>query len=207
MIVEYGMSERLGARKFGTGDGEPFLGREMSHARDYSEEIASAIDDEVRRLIESSHDEAWEILVQYRDVLDHLVLQLLEHETLSRDQVLEIFAPVHKRPTRGSYTGYGKRLPVREAAGADAEGAGADRRDRREHDPVAGQRAGVERGGPAGRAAAARSAGFGAPLGGGNPLGGGSPLGGGNPLGGRRSARSGRRSAGQGWNGHDSQSR
>jgi cell division protease FtsH len=111
MITEYGMSERLGARRFGTGDGEPFLGREMSHSRDYSEEIASAIDDEVRRLIESAHDEAWEILVQYRDVLDHLVLQLMEHETLSRDQVLEIFAPVHKRPTRGSYTGYGKRLP------------------------------------------------------------------------------------------------
>jgi cell division protease FtsH len=111
MITEYGMSERLGARRFGTGDGEPFLGREMSHSRDYSEEIASAIDDEVRRLIESAHDEAWEILVQYRDVLDHLVLQLIEHETLSRDQVLAIFAPVHKRPTRGSYTGYGKRLP------------------------------------------------------------------------------------------------
>ena len=83
----------------------------MSHSRDYSEEIASAIDDEVRRLIESAHDEAWEILVQYRDVLDNLVLQLMEHETLSRDQVLEIFAPVHKRATRGSYTGYGKRLP------------------------------------------------------------------------------------------------
>ena len=111
MITEYGMSERLGARKFGTGDGEPFLGRDMSHSRDYSEEIASAIDDEVRRLIESAHDEAWEILVQYRDVLDNLVLQLMEHETLSRDQVLAIFSPVHKRPTRGSYTGYGKRLP------------------------------------------------------------------------------------------------
>ena len=111
MITEYGMSERLGARKFGTGDGEPFLGREMSHSRDYSEEIASAIDDEVRRLIESAHDEAWEILVQYRDVLDNLVLQLMEHETLSRDRVLEIFSPVRKRATRGSYTGYGKRLP------------------------------------------------------------------------------------------------
>ena len=111
MITEYGMSERLGARKFGTGDGEPFLGRDMSHSRDYSEEIASAIDDEVRRLIESSHDEAWEILVQYRDVLDHLVLQLMEHETLARDKVLEIFSPVRKRVMRGSYTGYGKRLP------------------------------------------------------------------------------------------------
>jgi cell division protease FtsH len=111
MITEYGMSERLGARRFGTGDGEPFLGREMSHSRDYSEEIASTIDDEVRRLIESAHDEAWEILVQYRDVLDDLVLHLMEHETLPRDAVLRIFAPVHKRSTRGSYTGYGKRLP------------------------------------------------------------------------------------------------
>jgi cell division protease FtsH len=111
MITEYGMSERLGARKFGTGDGEPFLGRDMSHSRDYSEEIASAIDDEVRRLIESSHDEAWEILVQYRDVLDNLVLQLMEHETLARDKVLEIFSSVRKRTSRGSYTGYGKRLP------------------------------------------------------------------------------------------------
>jgi len=111
MVTEFGMSERLGARKFGTGDSEPFLGREMSHSRDYSEEIASAIDDEVRRLIESAHDEAWEVLVQYRDVLDNLVLQLMEHETLSRNQVLEIFAPVLMRPTRGSYTGYGKRMP------------------------------------------------------------------------------------------------
>jgi cell division protease FtsH len=111
MVTEYGMSERLGARKFGTGDGEPFLGREMSHTRDYSEEIASTIDEEVRRLIESAHDEAWEILVQYREVLDDLVLNLIDKETLSREQVLQIFAPIKTRPSRGSYTGYGKRLP------------------------------------------------------------------------------------------------
>src|SRR5215468_11275331 len=111
MVTEYGMSERLGARKFGTGDGEPFLGREMSHSRDYSEEIASTIDEEVRRLIEAAHDEAWEILVAYREVLDDLVLQLMDKETLSRDEVLRIFAPIKTRPSRGSYTGYGKRLP------------------------------------------------------------------------------------------------
>jgi cell division protease FtsH len=111
MVTEYGMSERLGARKFGTGDGEPFLGREMSHTRDYSEEIASTIDEEVRRLIESAHDEAWEILVQYREVLDDLVLNLIDKETLSREEVLRIFAPIKTRPSRGSYTGYGKRLP------------------------------------------------------------------------------------------------
>jgi cell division protease FtsH len=111
MVTEYGMSERLGARKFGSGDSEPFLGREMSHGRDYSEEIASAIDEEIKRLIEHAHDEAWSVLVEYRDVLDNLVLQLLEHETLSRKQVLEVFAPVQRRPIRGTYTGYGKRLP------------------------------------------------------------------------------------------------
>jgi cell division protease FtsH len=111
MVTEYGMSERLGARKFGTGDGEPFLGREMSHTRDYSEEIASTIDEEVRRLIESAHDEAWEILVTYREVLDDLVLNLMDKETLSRNEVLRTFAPIKTRPTRGSYTGYGKRLP------------------------------------------------------------------------------------------------
>jgi cell division protease FtsH len=111
MVTEYGMSERLGARKFGSGDGEPFLGREMGHSRDYSEEIASSIDEEIRRLIESAHDEAWEVLVEYRDVLDNLVLRLLEKETVGREEVLQIFAPVVKRPTRGSYTGYGKRLP------------------------------------------------------------------------------------------------
>src|SRR5437763_9360980 len=91
MVTEYGMSERLGARKFGSGDGEPFLGREMSHTRDYSEEIASTIDEEVRRLIESAHDEAWEILVAYREVLDQLLLQLIEKDAPSPNAVLEAF--------------------------------------------------------------------------------------------------------------------
>ncbi|WP_084958794.1 ATP-dependent zinc metalloprotease FtsH [Thermoactinospora rubra] len=111
MVTEYGMSEQLGARKFGSGNGEVFLGREMGHERDYSEKIASTIDEEVRRLIEQAHDQAWDILVEYRDVLDNLVLELMEKETLSREQVLEIFAPVRVKEHRPSYAGYGKRLP------------------------------------------------------------------------------------------------
>ncbi|GAA2134413.1 ATP-dependent zinc metalloprotease FtsH [Actinomadura napierensis] len=111
MVTEYGMSERLGARKFGTGQGEVFLGRDMGHERDYSEDIASAIDDEVRRYIEAAHDTAWEILMEYRDVLDDLVVNLMEKETLSKEMVLRIFAPIQKRPHQNSYTGYGKRLP------------------------------------------------------------------------------------------------
>ena len=62
-------------------------------------------------MIEAAHDEAWEVLVEYRDVLDALVLRLLDKETVARKEVLELFATVQKRPARGTYTGYGKRLP------------------------------------------------------------------------------------------------
>ncbi|ORT96080.1 cell division protein FtsH, partial [Frankia casuarinae] len=57
------------------------------------------------------HDEAWEILVTYRDVLDNLVLRLMDTETLSKDEVAEVFATVQKRPVRGIYTGVGRRVP------------------------------------------------------------------------------------------------
>ncbi len=78
MVTEYGMSERVGAIKLGSGSGEPFLGRDMGHQRDYSESVAGTVDHEVRKLVEAAHDEAWEVLTQYRDVLDALVLELLE---------------------------------------------------------------------------------------------------------------------------------
>jgi len=112
MATEYGMSDRLGAIKFGQNNGEVFLGRDMGHQRDYSEDVASEIDAEVRRFIDEAHDEAYEILVEYRDVLDEMVLQLMEKETLNREQVLEIFAPVVKRQSRGVWRGNGgKRRP------------------------------------------------------------------------------------------------
>ena len=101
MVTQYGMSETLGAVKFGQESGEVFLGRDMGHQRDYSEEVAAKVDAEVRALIENAHHEAWEILVEYRDVLDEMVLRLLDKETLTKDEVAEVFAPVEKRP-RGS---------------------------------------------------------------------------------------------------------
>ena len=70
MVTQYGMTERLGAIKLGSENAEPFLGRDMGHQRDYSEEVAGVVDEEVKRLIETAHDEAWEILVDNRDVLD-----------------------------------------------------------------------------------------------------------------------------------------
>ncbi len=100
MVTQYGMSERVGAIKLGSAGHEPFLGRDMGHERDYSEGVAQIVDEEVRKLIEAAHDEAWEVLVEYRQVLDDLVLALFEHETLNKDQLAEIFTPVVKRPLR-----------------------------------------------------------------------------------------------------------
>jgi cell division protease FtsH len=111
MVTEFGMSSKLGAVKYGTGDAEPFMGRDYGHQRDYSEEIAAGIDGEVRDLIEGAHDEAWEILTQYRDVLDAMVLELVEHETLAKPELERILAPVRKRPPHNTFAGFGKRTP------------------------------------------------------------------------------------------------
>jgi len=111
MVTAYGMSARLGALKFGQESGEVFLGRDMGHQRDYSEEVAAEIDEEVRGLVEAAHDEAFEILSQYREVLDDMVLRLLDKETLSKDEVLEIFAPINKRPARDISVPNPKRQP------------------------------------------------------------------------------------------------
>jgi cell division protease FtsH len=100
MVTQFGMSERVGAIKLGAGGGEVFLGRDMGHERDYSEEVAGIVDEEVRRLIESAHDEAWHIVNDNREVLDNLVLELLEKETLGKDQLAVIFEPIVKRPPR-----------------------------------------------------------------------------------------------------------
>jgi cell division protease FtsH len=111
MVTQYGMTERIGAIKLGQDNSEPFLGRDMGHQRDYSEEVAGVVDEEVKRLIEAAHDEAWEILVENRDILDELVLELLEKETLDKAQVAEIFEHVRKRPARPAWTGSPKRTP------------------------------------------------------------------------------------------------
>lgn len=111
MVTQYGMTERLGAIKFGGDNTEPFLGREMAHQRDYSEEVAALVDEEVKKLIENAHNEAWEILVENRDVLDNLVLALLEKETLGKEEIAEIFAPIVKRPPRPAWTGSSRRTP------------------------------------------------------------------------------------------------
>ncbi len=103
MVTEYGMSERVGAIKLGQSQGEPFMGRDIGHERDYSEQVAAVVDEEVRKLIDDAHDEAWHVVNDNRDVLDRLVLELLEKETLNAAELAEIFKDIVKRPQREAW--------------------------------------------------------------------------------------------------------
>jgi cell division protease FtsH len=105
------MSSKLGAVKYGTEHGDPFLGRSMGTQSDYSHEVAREIDEEVRKLIEAAHTEAWEILTEYRDVLDTLAGELLEKETLHRADLKAIFADVTKRSRLKMFDDFGGRIP------------------------------------------------------------------------------------------------
>ncbi|MBT8225110.1 MAG: ATP-dependent metallopeptidase FtsH/Yme1/Tma family protein [Dactylosporangium sp.] len=127
MVTEYGMSAKLGAVKYGQTDGEPFLGRTMGHERDYSEKVAAEIDTEVRALIELAHDEAWEILVEYHDVLDAIVAELFEKETISQADMARICERVVKRPPMAPFNANGRRdtALTKRPTLADATGPGA----------------------------------------------------------------------------------
>ncbi|HVE23827.1 MAG TPA: ATP-dependent zinc metalloprotease FtsH, partial [Sporichthya sp.] len=115
MVTQYGMTERLGAIKLGSDNGEVFLGRDMGHQRDYSEEIAAIVDAEVKKLIETAHNEAFQILADNRDILDQLVVALLEKETLNKAEVAEIFTNLNRRPQRPAWTGSDARIPSNRA--------------------------------------------------------------------------------------------
>ncbi len=100
MVTQYGMSERIGAVKLGSGNSEPFLGASAGHDRDYSESVAGIIDEEVRKLIDQAHDDAYEALIANRDILDRLALELLERETLNQAEIAEIFTGLRKPAER-----------------------------------------------------------------------------------------------------------
>ncbi|MFR9728475.1 ATP-dependent zinc metalloprotease FtsH [Saccharopolyspora sp. MS10] len=111
MVTEYGMTARLGAVKYGKEEGDPFLGRSAGQQPNYSLEVAHEIDEEVRKLIEAAHTEAWEVLNTYRDILDELVMEVLEKETLVRKDLERIFARVEKRPRITAFNDFGGRTP------------------------------------------------------------------------------------------------
>lgn len=90
MITRFGMSDRLGPVALGRQQGNPFLGRDIMSERDFSEETASTIDDEVRNLVDQAYRRAKDVLVSNRAVLDEIAQRLVEKETVDSDELQEI---------------------------------------------------------------------------------------------------------------------
>ncbi len=126
MVTEFGMSERVGSVRLGQGGGEPFLGRDAGHERNYSDQIAYIVDEEVRRLIDGAHDEAYAILIENRDVLDQLALELLERETLNQAEIAHVFTDIRKRDFREVWLSKESR-PVQQAGPVESRREKAER--------------------------------------------------------------------------------
>jgi cell division protease FtsH len=129
MVTQYGMSDTLGPQQLGSRTGEPFLGKEVGHEVNYSDEVAAAIDSEIRRLLDEAHAEAREILTLHRATLDRLADALVAHETLGDADLDKIWAeldlPGNDRPFDGA-EGVGGRSSNVTAAESDSSGDGPD---------------------------------------------------------------------------------
>ena len=91
MVMKYGMSDRLGLISYGDDDDEVFIGRDLAHTRSYSEDVAKAIDEEIRRIIGECHDQAKKIILEHEDVLHKCAKLLLEKEKVHRDEFVALF--------------------------------------------------------------------------------------------------------------------
>ena len=87
------------------------MGKDMGHTRDFSEEVAAAIDEEVRAFIEAAHQEAYDLLVANRESLDAIVVALMDRETLDKSEIEEIFSELKLREPRSAWTGSARRSP------------------------------------------------------------------------------------------------
>jgi cell division protease FtsH len=92
MVMRYGMSEKLGPRVLGHSAAMPFLGRELGHEPDYSDQIAREIDDEIRCIIEEAHQTALLVLREHKDDLHRLADLLVERETIDKEQFERLLA-------------------------------------------------------------------------------------------------------------------
>jgi cell division protease FtsH len=92
MVTQYGMSEALGPQTFGEKEELVFLGREIGEQRNYSEEVAEAIDREVRRLVDEAYNRARDIIRIYRAKLDEIANRLIARETIGAAEFQAMFA-------------------------------------------------------------------------------------------------------------------
>ncbi len=91
MVTKYGMSDRIGLVQLGERNEEVFLGRDIGHSRNYGENVATAVDEEIRRIIEDAHQRAMSLLNQYHDILIKTRDLLLEKEKVSGKEFAALF--------------------------------------------------------------------------------------------------------------------
>lgn len=91
MVTKYGMSERVGTITFGGGQGEVFLGRDFAQTKDYSEETAGIIDEEVKKIVDKAYNRAQSILTEHIDKLHTVAGILLEKERIEGEEFEQIF--------------------------------------------------------------------------------------------------------------------
>ena len=108
MVMEFGMSEKLGPMLYGKGTNEVFLGRDYGRQQDYSDEVASSIDEEVKSLLSDAHIVAGKILAKFKKQMEEMVKVLMEKETIDREEVARIFNKIKKVQISGS----GKNLKL-----------------------------------------------------------------------------------------------
>ncbi len=112
MVMRFGMSDKLGPRVFGHDHGQPFLGREFSSEPDYSDEIAREIDLEIRRIVESAHTVARDLLTEHRSSLNRISEILLKRETIERDQFVALLNGDSEEEVFGSEAPPPPQLPM-----------------------------------------------------------------------------------------------
>lgn len=106
MVTRWGLSQGLGAVRYGSSHDEPFVGMDYGKSQEYSDSTAHAIDAEVQALMETATREAWAIITENRDILDVLARRLLEEETLDEAALEVIFRGVKKAPQREIWRSY-----------------------------------------------------------------------------------------------------
>ena len=101
MVTRYGMSDRIGLINYDNDDDEVFIGRDLAHTRSYGEDIACAIDEEVKRMIEEAHQKAHEMIKAHEDVLHSCAALLIEKEKIGRDEFEALFGAKIDQETQG----------------------------------------------------------------------------------------------------------
>lgn len=91
MVTKYGMSDRIGMIDYGNEDDEVFIGRDLAHTRSYGEDVAAAIDSEVKRIIDECYAKAKQIILDHRDVLEQSCLLLIEKEKIGQNEFEALF--------------------------------------------------------------------------------------------------------------------